>query len=92
MWYQYQHQLLFHPQLAVKKNGVRLATFPDLIATLSLQTGLPISVAQMRKGDQIAVLVNDKDDLPLGTGARLADASHEVEAAMGIDVLSYALA
>ena len=78
--------------MAVERDGKRLSTFPDLIATLSLETGLPISVAQMREGDRIAVLVNDKADLPLGTGARQPDAYHEVEKAMGIDLLSYALA
>jgi DUF917 family protein len=70
---------------------VRLATFPDLICTLSLETGLPVSVAQMREGTEVAVLVNSKVDLPVGTGAREPDAYPEVEAALGIDLQSYAL-
>jgi hypothetical protein len=78
--------------MAVDRDGERLSTFPDLITTLSLDTGLPVSVAQMREGTRVAVLVNNKADLPLGTGARQPDAYHEVEAAMGIDLLSYALA
>jgi uncharacterized protein len=78
--------------MAVDRNGERLSTFPDLITTLSLETGLPVSVAQMREGTRVAVLVNNKADLPIGTGARQPDAYHEVEAAMGIDLLSYALA
>jgi len=78
--------------MAVECDGERLSTFPDLIVTLSTETGLPISVAQMREGDEIAVLVNNKADLPIGTGARQPDAYHEVEKAMGIDLLSFALA
>lgn len=78
--------------MAVDRNGERLATFPDLITTLSLDTGLPVSVAQMREGTRVAVLVNNKADLPIGTGARQPDAYHEVEAALGIDLLTYALA
>ena len=77
--------------MAVEKDGKRLSTFPDLIATLSLKTGLPISVAQMKKGDEIAVLVNDKADLPIGTGARKPEAYYECEKAMGIELIRYAL-
>ncbi len=77
--------------MAVERDGKRLSTFPDLIATLSLETGLPVSVAQMKQGDRIAVLVNSKENLPIGTGARQPDAYYECEKAMGIDLLSYAL-
>ena len=78
--------------MAVDRDGVRLATFPDLICTLSVETGLPISVAQMREGAEVAVLVNDKADLPVGTGARLPDAYPEIEQALHIDLQTYALA
>jgi DUF917 family protein len=77
--------------MAVDREGTRLATFPDLICTLSLETGLPVSVAQMHEGTEVAVLVNSKADLPVGTGAREPDAYPEVEAAMGIDLQTYAL-
>jgi DUF917 family protein len=77
--------------MAVDRAGERLATFPDVICTLSLETGLPVSVAQMREGTEVAVLVNSKRDLPLGTGAREPDAYGEVERALGIDLVSYAL-
>ncbi len=72
-------------------NWTRLATFPDLICTLSVETGLPVSVAQMREGTEVVVLVNSKADLPVGTGAREPDAYPEVEAALGIDLQRYAL-
>jgi hypothetical protein len=78
--------------MAVELNGKRISTFPDLIATLSLDTGLPVSVAQMKEGQRVAVLVNSKKDLPIGTGAKQPDAYHEVEEAMGIELISYALA
>lgn len=78
--------------MAVDRDGERISTFPDLITTLSLETGLPVSVAQMKEGTEVAVLINSKVDLPIGTGAREPDAYHEVEAALGIDLISYALA
>jgi DUF917 family protein len=77
--------------MAVERDGVRLATFPDLITTLSLDSGFPVSVAQMKEGQHVAVLVNDKRDLPIGTGARLPEAYYEVETALGIDLRTYAL-
>ncbi|HEY9714265.1 MAG TPA: hypothetical protein V6C72_12420, partial [Chroococcales cyanobacterium] len=77
--------------MAVDLDGERISTFPDLISTLSLDTGLPVSVAQMKEGQKIAVLINNKKDLPLGMGAKQPDAYHEVEQHMGIDLLSYAL-
>jgi len=77
--------------MAAERRGERLATFPDLICTLSLETGLPVSVAQMREGTEVAVLVNGKADLPVGTGAREPDAYLEVERALGIDLRTYAL-
>jgi DUF917 family protein len=86
--------LLLHTMneyMAVDREGTRLATFPDLICTLSLETGLPVSVAQMHEGNEVAVLVNSKANLPVGTGAREPDAYPEVEAALGIDLQTYAL-
>lgn len=77
--------------MAVERGDERLATFPDLISTLSLETGLPVSVAQMREGQEVAVVANDKADLPVGTGAREPGAYFEVEAALGIDLRRYAL-
>jgi DUF917 family protein len=78
--------------MAVDLDGKRISTFPDLITTLSLETGLPVSVAQMKEGQKIAVLINNKKDLPLGTGAKQPDAYHECEKALGIELISYALA
>ena len=77
--------------MAVERGDERLATFPDLICTLSLETGLPVSVAQMHEGQEVAVVANSKADLPVGTGARQPGAYFEVEEALGIDLRSFAL-
>jgi DUF917 family protein len=78
--------------MAVERGGERLSTFPDLICTLSTETGLPVSVAQMQEGQEVAVVANSKADLPVGTGAREPGAYFEVEEALGIDLRSFALA
>jgi len=72
--------------------GERLATFPDLIATLALDTGLPVSAAQTEVGQGVALLVADKANLPLGGGMRDPTVYPEVEAMIGKDLATYALA
>jgi len=72
--------------------GERLATFPDLIATLALDTGLPVSAAQTAVGQGVALLVADKANLPLGGGMRDPTVYPEVEAMIGKDLATYALA
>ncbi len=64
-------------------DGHREVTFPDLITLLSLQTGLPVSSAELAKGDQVAVLTVSKDNLILGKGVLLPETLAEAEAAIG---------
>jgi DUF917 family protein len=63
--------------------GQRQTTFPDLITLLSLETGLPVSSAELAEGDQVAVLTAPKENLILGKGVLLADTIAEAEAAIG---------
>jgi len=64
-------------------DGRRKMTFPDLIAVLSLETGLPISSAELVEGDPVAVLGTPRDNLILGKGVLLPDTLAEAEAAIG---------
>ena len=59
--------------LTAESAGERLATFPDVIATLSLQTGRIISIANLREGDEVAVLHVPKANVPLGDGVKRAE-------------------
>jgi DUF917 family protein len=69
--------------MTLELNGQREATFPDLITLLSLESGLPISSAEIRQGDRVAVLVVPRDHLILGEGVRLPEAIREAEQAVG---------
>jgi DUF917 family protein len=69
-------------------DGQRKVTFPDLITLLSLQTGLPVSSAELAKGDQVAVLTAPKDNLILGKGVLLPETLAEAEAAIGKPLIS----
>lgn len=70
-------------------DGERVATYPDVIATLSLETGLPVSIAEMDEGSEVAVLAVDSAYLPLSTSTRDRYALEEVERIMGTELVRY---
>ncbi|MHB1569286.1 MAG: DUF917 domain-containing protein [Solirubrobacteraceae bacterium] len=78
--------------LTAESGGERLATFPDVLATLSTKTGRIISIADLRPGDEVAVLHVPKANVPLGDGVREPSVYPEVEAMLGKPLGEYALA
>jgi hypothetical protein len=77
--------------LTAEAGGERLATFPDVLATLSVQNGRIISIANLRVGDEVAVLHVPKANVPLGDGVREPSVYPEVEAMIGKPLAQYAL-
>jgi DUF917 family protein len=77
--------------LTAESGGERLATFPDVLTTLSLRTGRIISIADLRVGDEVAVLHVPKAQVPLGDGVREPSVYPEVEAMLGKPLAEYAL-
>jgi len=71
-------------------DGVRVATFPDVITTLDAQ-GEPVSVGQLREGMTVFVLHVPKSVIPLAPGLRDPGLYVPVEAALGIEIARYAL-
>ena len=78
--------------LTAESGGERLATFPDVLTTLSPQTGGIISIANLREGDEVWVLHVPKANVPLGDGVREPSVYPEVEAMLGKPLAQYALA
>ncbi|MGH2895113.1 MAG: DUF917 domain-containing protein [Solirubrobacteraceae bacterium] len=78
--------------LTAESGGERLGTFPDVLTTLSVQTGRIISIANLREGDEVAVLHVPKANVPLGDGVREPSVYPEVEAMLGKPLAQYALA
>jgi DUF917 family protein len=78
--------------LTAESGGQRLATFPDVLATLSVHTGQIISIANLREGDEVAVLHVPKANVPLGDGVKEPSVYPEVEAMLGKPLAEYALA
>ncbi len=68
----------------------RLATFPDLIATMDLDSGYPVSSAAVREGQGIAVVVVPQSELILGAGVKDSALYVDVEKTVGKDVIRYA--
>ena len=63
--------------------GKRAASFPDLITLLSLESGIPVSSAEVKKGHRVGVLVVPKVNLILGEGVRVPETLQEAEKAIG---------
>jgi uncharacterized protein len=78
--------------LTAESGNERLATFPDVLTTLSVHTGRIISIANLREGDEVAVLHVPKANVPLGDGVREPSVYPEVEAMLGKPLAEYALA
>ena len=70
--------------------GERLATFPDVITTLS-PGGEPLSSSELPVGREAAILRVPKTKLPLGAGVLDPSVYPVVEAALGLDITTHAL-
>jgi DUF917 family protein len=75
--------------MTVDIDGERIATYPDVIATLALDDGRPVSIAEMTKGREVALFVIDQSLLPLSTSTRDRFALEEVERIMGVSLLGH---
>jgi uncharacterized protein len=78
--------------MTAEAGGERLATFPDVITTLSAGDGRPVSIADIRDGDEVAVLAVDKSLVPLGAGVKEPSVYPEVEDMLGKPLAAHALA
>lgn len=89
-----KHNLILHVMneyMAVDDGkGKRLTTFPDVITTFDVETGLPVSVGDVREGKEVAVFSIDKSKVPLSSSVKDPSVYPEVEAVLGIDLQSYA--
>ncbi|MFB9947917.1 DUF917 domain-containing protein [Rhizobium puerariae] len=71
--------------------GNRLATFPDIIATLSPE-GEPMSVGQLKAGMRVFLLHVPKTLIPLASSVKDPSVYPICEKALGISIADYALA
>jgi len=74
----------------VGADGGRLATYPDVIATLD-DAGVPVSSGDIREGMRLRVLRIARDRLPMSSSVTDPSVYPPVERALGIDISTYAL-
>ncbi len=75
--------------MTAERSGDRLATFPDLIATLDAATGDPVVTADLEDGHELLVLAVPKARLLLGAGIRHPESLVPAEAAVGRSLAEY---
>ena len=75
--------------MTLDRQGERLATFPDLIMTMDAETGSPISSANLKKDQQVSVIVAPKENLILGAGMQDQHVFRDVEKVIEKEIVRY---
>lgn len=75
--------------MTAEVDGVRVATFPDMIGTLDPDSGDPLAISELVPGTRVSVIIAPRAHLPIGKGAIDPAAFPEVEQTMGTDLQSY---
>jgi len=80
---------IWNEYLALERGGQRLATFPDLVATLDAATGDPVTSAELAPGRLVIVVTAPAASLVLGGGLRVRANYLPLERAVGKDLLAH---
>jgi len=84
------HELTFwNEYMTLEHQGKRLATFPDLIATLSADEIRPLTSAEVKDGQEVLLIRVPKEKLCLGTGMRRPGLFRIAEEAVGKEMVRY---
>jgi uncharacterized protein len=75
--------------MTLERGKERIATFPDLIMTFDKATGIPVTSAEIKQGQEIVVIKTAKENLKLGSGMRDRNLMAEVESIIHKEVLKY---
>jgi uncharacterized protein len=75
--------------IGVSPGSGRLASYPDTIALLRLDDGMPLAVKDAVEGLEVAVIAAPAAGLPRSSSARDVVALREVEEIMGLSLVDY---
>jgi DUF917 family protein len=75
--------------MTLEKHDKRLATFPDLIITLSVPECRPLNSTDLRKSQHVQIVIVPHRHLRLGSGMRQPELFRAIEKAVGKDVIRY---
>jgi hypothetical protein len=85
-----RHVLTFWNEfMTCETDGQRVATFPDLIATLDARDGTPVASAEVAPGMGVTLLVVPRGRLILGAGMRDPELFRDIERAVQKEVVRY---
>jgi DUF917 family protein len=85
------YQLTFwNEYMTLEQHDQRLATFPDLITTLSATEPRPVSSAELRQHQRVLVISVPHQHLRLGGGMRQPELFQVAEGAVGKELIRYA--
>jgi DUF917 family protein len=73
--------------MTVDRGTERVATYPDVITTLSVDTGRPVTIADVDEGAMLAVFHVHRRHLPLSSSTKDRIALAEVEQIMHVDLI-----
>jgi DUF917 family protein len=73
--------------MTVDRGAARVATYPDVITTLSVATGRPVTISEVKEGERLAVFHVHRKHLPLSSSTRDRIALAEVEQIMNVDLI-----
>jgi uncharacterized protein len=76
--------------MALERDGQRIATYPDIITTLSID-GVPVSAGRLVPGMPVHILHVPKERIPLSASVLDPSVYPPVERALGIPIAPYAL-
>ncbi len=80
---------IWNEYLTLERGAARLATFPDLIATLDTATGAPVTSAELAEGRRVIVIAAPAVSLKLGAGLRMREHYAPLERAVGKDIVRF---
>lgn len=53
--------------MTIEKDNIRLATFPDLIMTFDIKTGMPITTAELKEDMNVCLIKTNMNNIKLGS-------------------------
>jgi DUF917 family protein len=75
--------------MTLEQCGKRMGTFPDLIMTFDASTGLPVTTAELKRDQEVFLLLVPASRLILGEGMRCKDLLESIEPVVGRKILEY---
>jgi len=75
--------------MCLENKGQRIGTFPDLIATVDLETGVPLPTAEVREGQNVAILHVPRQELNLGAGMKDPEIFKQIEEVTNKQIIKY---